>query len=197
MAVVAGAERRPRMRAPDRREQLLDEVARLVVSDGGVGAVTMERLAERAGVSKALPYRHFADADAALVALYRRETSALGAAVVTALEAAPPGADLVRVSVRAYFDALLPRRDVLRALSSPGRAVPAVADPDDVATRFAVSLLRTYHGLDGDRAKAVAGMVQGAMVGAAATVLADAAPRASVEDALAGMLHAVLAPPPG
>ena len=183
------------MRAADRREQLLDEVARLVVSgDGGVGAVTMERLAERAGVSKALPYRHFADADAALVALYRRETAALGAAVVAALEATAGSVDvdLVRVSVRAYFDALLPRRDVLRALSSPGRAVPAVADPDDVATRFAVSLLRTYHGLDEDRAKAVAGMVQGAMVGAAATVLADAAPRASVEDALTEMLRAVL-----
>lgn len=179
------------MRAPDRRRQLLDEVARLAVSEG-VGAVTMERLAERSGVSKALPYRHFADADAALVALYQRETAALGIAVVRALDAAPTGADLVRVSVAAYFDALLPRRDLLRALSSSGRGVPALADPDDAATRFAVSLLRRYHGLDDERSRAVAGMVQGAIVGAASTVLAGAAPRAIVEDALAEMIRAAL-----
>lgn len=192
-AFAAGADgsARRRMRASDRRAQLIDEIARLVV-DGGVGAVTMERLAERSGVSKALPYRHFADADAALVALYRRETSALGSAVVTALEQAPPDADRVRVSVAAYFDALLPRRDLLRALSSAGRGVPALADPDDVATRFAVSLLRRHHGLDDERSRAVAGMVQGAIVGAAATVLAGAAPRASVEDSLADMIRAAL-----
>lgn len=152
----------------------------------------MERLAERAGVSKAVPYKHFGDADAVLVALYRRETGALGGAVVAALRAAPAGADLVEVSVRAYLDALMPRRDLLRALSSPGRGVPALADPDDAGTRFAVAVLREFHGLDRARARAAAGMVQGAIVGAAGTLLAGAARRADVEVALVAMLRAVL-----
>lgn len=38
-----------------------------------MAAVTMEGVAERAGVSKALPYNHFANADDLLVELYRRE----------------------------------------------------------------------------------------------------------------------------
>jgi AcrR family transcriptional regulator len=152
----------------------------------------MERLAERSGVSKAVPYRHFDDAGAVLVALYRRETGALGAAVVDALRAAPPGADLVRISVAAYLDALVPRRDLLRALTTPGRGVPALADPDDAGTRFAVGVLREFHGLDRAAARVAAGMVQGAIVGAAGTLLAGVASRASVEDALVAMLRAVL-----
>ena len=186
--VPAAARRLP---ADRRRSQLLDEAAALLVEDGA-GALTMERLASRAGVSKAIPYRHFADADAVLVALYRRETAALGAGVLRALEAAPPGADLVRVSVRAYFDALLPRRAVLTALSSPGRAIPAMADPDDVSTKFAASLLRRFHGLDAARARAVAGMVQGAIVGAAGTLLAGLGSRRRVEDRLVDMIEAAL-----
>ena len=180
-----------RLPAPARRSQLLDEAAALLV-DGGPAALTMERLAERAGVSKALPYRHFADADAVRVALFQRETGRLGVGVLRALQSAPPGEDLVRVSVRAYFDELVPRRDLLVALSSPGRAVPALADPDDAATRFAARLLRDFHGLDAGRARVVAGMIQGAIVGAAGTVLAGIAGRRAVEDALAEMIRAAL-----
>jgi AcrR family transcriptional regulator len=154
----------------------------------------MERLAERAGVSKAVPYRHFDDADAVLVALYRRETGRLGVAVVEALRAAPAGADPVLVGVRAYLDALVPRRALVSVLSSPGRAVPGVADPDDVATRFTAGVLRDFHGLDRERARVVAGMVQGAIAGAAGTFVAGIASRHDVEDALVTMLRAVLHP---
>ena len=179
------------MPADLRRRQLLDVAAALVVAEGPT-ACTMERLAARAGVSKAIPYRHFRDADDVLVALYRRDTVALGSAVLRALEAAPAGADLVRISVHAYFEALMPRRPLLAALSSPGRAIPAMADPDDASTRVAAGLLRRFHGLDAGRARVVAGMVQGAMVGAAGTILAGAASRARVEDALVEMIGAAL-----
>ncbi len=153
----------------------------------------MEHLATRAGVSKALPYRHFADADAVLIALYRRETSRLGAGVRRALVEAADGADLVRISVHAYFDELMPRRELLRALTSPGRAIPALADSDDAGTQFAAGLLREFHGLSPARAKATAGMIQGAIVGAAGTVLAGVAPRPTVESVLVGMIRAALA----
>ena len=176
------------MRAPERRAQLLDVAAELV-RHGGAGTLTMERLAERAGVSKAIPYRHFVDADAVLVALYQRETTALGAAVVDALRGAPAGADLVRVGVRAYFDEVVRRRDLLVALSSPGRAVPALADPDQAATRFASWVLQEFHGLDARRAKAVSGMVQGAIVGAVGSYLAGLGSRRAVEETLVEMIR--------
>ena len=180
-----------RLSAAARRSQLLDVAAALVVHRGP-GACSMEGLAVAAGVSKALPYRHFADADAVLVALYQRETARLGAGVERALRTAPAGADLVRVSVRAYFDELVARRELLAALSSPGRAIPALADPTDAGTRFAARLLREHHGLDRARAAVVAGMVQGAIVGAAGTVLARTASRRRVEDALVVMIGAAL-----
>lgn len=183
-----------RLPAPARRTQLLDVAADLLLAEGP-SAFTMERLAERASVSKALPYRHFADADDALVALYRRETARLGAGVRRALLEAPPGADMVTVSITAYFDELMPRRALLAALTSPGRAIPALADPDDVATRFAARQLREFHGLDRGQARTVAGMVQGAIVGAAATVLAGAAPRRQVAEALTRTIRASLASP--
>ena len=185
---------RPRMRGADRREALLDVAAELVATLGP-GAVTMERLAERAGVSKALPYRHFASADDALVALYRRETSALGVAVWRALSSAPPDADKVAVLAHAYFDALAPRRAVLVALSSPGSSVPAISDPDAEAVRFSVRVLRTFFGFpSGAEARLVAGMTQGAIVGAAGTLLSGAAPRSRVEPALVALLRPVLTP---
>jgi AcrR family transcriptional regulator len=113
----------------------------------------MERLAESAGVSKALPYKHFDNVQHVLVALYRRETSALGRAIWRALSAAGPEDDLVRISVRTYFDELAARGPVLTALSPPGAAVPASADPGGAGVRFSVEVLQRFHGLDRSRAE--------------------------------------------
>ena len=67
---------RPRLTRNARRDQLLDAAAVLIVSEG-IPALTMERLAVRAGVSKALPYSHFERSEDVLAELYRRETGAL------------------------------------------------------------------------------------------------------------------------
>ena len=53
--------KKPRLTRAQRRDHLLDAAAELVGLKG-VGAVTMEGVAARAGVSKALPYTHFDDA---------------------------------------------------------------------------------------------------------------------------------------
>ena len=179
------------MRGEHRRDHLLDEAARVLVEHGGA-ALTMERLAESAGVSKALPYKHFDNVQHVLVTLYQRETSALGRAIWRALAAAGPDDDLVRISVRTYFDELATRGRVLAALSPPGAAVRALADPDGAGVRFSVEVLQRFHGLDRARAKVVAGMVQGAIAGAADTWLRRAARRRDLEDALAAMLRTAI-----
>lgn len=51
-----------------RREQLLD-TARKIIAEEGTEALTLGHLAERAGVSKPIPYEHFATRAGLLVAL--------------------------------------------------------------------------------------------------------------------------------
>jgi len=63
----------------ERRHQLLDVAAEKVV-EHGVSAMSMERVAEWAGVSKALPYSHFDNIEDLLVALYQREAVSIGRA---------------------------------------------------------------------------------------------------------------------
>jgi AcrR family transcriptional regulator len=61
------------MRAPARREQLLD-AAKAVVADDGFHAVSIEAVARRAGITRPIVYRHFDDLAALLEALVERET---------------------------------------------------------------------------------------------------------------------------
>jgi len=66
----------PRLARADRREDLLDAALALVAS-GDVDGVSMETVADRAGVSRALVYKHFANRAEILTALYERESTRL------------------------------------------------------------------------------------------------------------------------
>jgi AcrR family transcriptional regulator len=189
MAVAAPG--RQRMRGEDRRRQLIDAAARIIV-DHGASAMSMERLATEAGVSKALPYKHFDNSEAVLAALYRRETEALGVAVWRALSKADPGAHLPRLAVHVYFDEVSARGPVLAALTRPGSTIASVADPGQAGVVFEVEVFNRFFGLDRARAKAVAGMVQGAIVGATGTWLARHATRARIEDDLVTMITSLI-----
>jgi len=196
-ATREAAPARQRMRGDDRRRQLLDAAAQLIV-ERGAGAMSMEALAAAAGVSKALPYKHFDNSEAVLAELYRRETAELGRSVWRALRDVDPTSDPadvpVRVGVHAYFDELVRRGRVLASLSHPGSTIASIADPDQAGVIFEVEVLNRFHGLSRSRAKVVAGMVQGAVVGAAATWLAGRAPRADLEDALVTMITSLVRP---
>ncbi len=185
---------RQRMRGDDRRRQLLDAAAQILV-EHGAAAMSMERLAAEAGVSKALPYKHFENSEAVLAELYRRETTALGHAVWIALRGAGPDDDLIRVGIRAYFDEVSRRGPVLAALSRPGSTIASVADPGQAGVIFEVEVINRFHGLDRDRAKAIAGMIQGAVVGATGTWLAGHSTRAALEDDLVTMMTSLVRRP--
>lgn len=98
----AGAPRPRRMRAGDRREDILDAVARHIVADG-LDVVTMESAAASAGVSKALVYRHFANRDDLLVAVLSREITRLGAST----DAAVAGTKDFRTEIAAALPSFL------------------------------------------------------------------------------------------
>ena len=184
------------MRGDDRRQQLLDAAAAILV-EHGAAAMSMERLAAEAGVSKALPYKHFDNSEQVLAELYRRETVALGRAVWIALRDAPTGADLIRVGVSSYLDEVIDRGPVLAALSRPGSTISSAADPGQAGVIFEVEVLNRFHGLDRERAKAIAGIVQGAVVGAASTFHAGHSTRATLEDDLVALITGLVDREPG
>lgn len=76
--VVAAKVVQKRLKGTERRDAFLDAAATIVL-DQGVGAVTMEGVALRTGVNKALPYRYFADRDGLLGALFDREQASYAA----------------------------------------------------------------------------------------------------------------------
>ncbi len=72
MSSAVGAMPGARLTAAQRKQQFLDVAAQLVVEQGA-DTVTMEAVAARAGVSKALSYRYFSNAGALLLELFERE----------------------------------------------------------------------------------------------------------------------------
>lgn len=155
-----------RLSKEDRREQLLDAAAE-IVGERGIGAITMEGLAERARVSKALPYQHFDNANAALVALYQREINHLGRRVYEALEHIDDPEDRVRAAIHAYFDIVEERGVVLGALSSPGTGIVAAANQGArIGMEFVALLLVKPFGIHGRRSKMLASMFLGTLTGA-------------------------------
>lgn len=179
------------MRGDDRRRQLLDTAATIVV-DHSVSAVSMERLAADAGVSKALPYKHFDNREHVLVELYRREVGGLGRDVWRALRDAPHDADSIHVGVSTYFDGIVARGPVLAALSRPGSTIASVADSGHAGVAFEVEVLHRFHGVERDRAKEIGGMIQGALVGAVGTLHAGFGSRQQLEADLVALIRGLV-----
>src|SRR3546814_14001757 len=70
---------------------------------------------------------------------------------------------LPRLAIGVYLDEVHARGPVLAALSRPGSTIAAVADPGQAGVLFEVEVLHRFFGVDRRRAKAVAGMAQGAI----------------------------------
>lgn len=88
-----------RLSKEDRREQLLD-VADSIVKDSGTEALTLITLAEKAGVTKALTYDHFATREGLLVQLYERYDTQVMAATRAAVSS---GASTLETAVEAVI----------------------------------------------------------------------------------------------
>lgn len=163
------------------------------MSDRGVGAVTMEGLAARARVSKALPYKHFDNAEAVLAELYHREMTGLGAAVVEAIEDASGPEDMLRAAIGAYFDIVIKRGAVLAALSGAGSEIPKLADVGErIGNVFLADLLVNSFGLTRSRARVVAALLLGALLGAVEALAHGEASRQRLEEASVGLaMHLV------
>jgi AcrR family transcriptional regulator len=103
----------------ERREFFLDVVSHLV-EDEGLAAVTMERVAALADVSKPVLYSHFADRGALLTALLERCWRQLDAAVQAKLRTARTFDESLEALVTGYFDELDRQGRVLQLMVVSG-----------------------------------------------------------------------------
>jgi AcrR family transcriptional regulator len=110
---------RPYLLAPARREHLLDAAGQLVRA-GGWGALSMQRLAAAAGVSRQLVYEHFSGIDelsvATLIHLFERAYEATAAIVRT--EQHPEA--VLAAAYGLFLDLPVEERHALRALANEG-----------------------------------------------------------------------------
>jgi AcrR family transcriptional regulator len=103
----AGALAPKRMAKEQRRRQLV-QTALAIVRDEGTEALTLARLAERAGVTKPIAYEHFGTRAGLLVALFRDYDDRTTEAVHAALEAGGTTLEAVAsILSTAYVDACL------------------------------------------------------------------------------------------
>ena len=101
MTAEAGPKRR--MRAPERRRQLL-EVARKVFGRRGYHTVTMDSVAKEAGVTKPILYDHFESKRELYLALLESDLSNLQQRLAEGLENSRGNRERIRASFQTYFD---------------------------------------------------------------------------------------------
>jgi AcrR family transcriptional regulator len=99
----ATAEPRRRMRAPERRAQLLD-VARRLFGTAGYHSVSMDAVAREAGVTKPILYDHFPSKHELYLALLDADLTSLHDRVRAALDAPTGNRERIRASFQTYFD---------------------------------------------------------------------------------------------
>jgi AcrR family transcriptional regulator len=106
-----------RLAHADRREDLLD-AALVLVASGDVDAVSVEMVADRAGVSRALVYKHFANRTEILTALYEREATRLHNELSADVIAARTLEDKYRVLCRGSLAAAKAHGQIFEGLRS-------------------------------------------------------------------------------
>ncbi|MEO0962221.1 MAG: TetR/AcrR family transcriptional regulator [Pseudomonadota bacterium] len=109
---------RKRLSKPERRQQLL-KTAQHIVSEAGTEALTLQALAERAGVTKPIAYEHFGSREGALIALYRRLDDEQINAAREALAQAPGTLDAVcEIIAASYIDCCVKLGPAFGAISA-------------------------------------------------------------------------------
>jgi AcrR family transcriptional regulator len=106
---------RRRMKAADRRAQLL-EVARRVFGTSWFHAVSMEAVAKEAGVTKPILYDHFSSKKDLYLALIDADLAVLHDNVRQALDSPIGNRERIRASFEAYFDFVDEEADGFRLL---------------------------------------------------------------------------------
>jgi AcrR family transcriptional regulator len=116
------------MSAADRREAIL-EASRDAFAETGYHETSLDAVAERAGVSKALLYEHFSSKRELYVAMLEMHVHELIERIAGAIAGADPGEPRMRAGLEAFFGFVEERRGAWRIMFSN-------ANDPDVAVRL-------------------------------------------------------------
>lgn len=104
-----------RLTRDQRRSHFLDTAASMI-TELGAESVTMEGVAARAGVSKALGYRYFTNRDDLLLEVFDREVHLLDERITAAVESAAGLEDRLRAIIGVWLDLIIERGALLGSL---------------------------------------------------------------------------------
>jgi AcrR family transcriptional regulator len=182
-----------RLRAAERRAQLLGVARRLFARDGYRGA-SMGSIAEAAGVTKPVLYQHFSSKRALYEALLARELGRLTEELETAFSQAGDNAERLRRGFGAYLDFVDRHEDAFRLLFTEALGLDADFREQVAAFRHWVAgrvatIIAAEAGLAVPRARALAAAIVGMAEGAAGWWLDERRPLDADElaDELAGL----------
>lgn len=155
-----------RLARADRRDLLLDAAAELVAA-GDIETVSMEAVAERAGVSRPLVYKHFANRVDLLAALYQREAALLHAELTADVSTAETVEDTFRALIHGALRAQASRGATFAALRAAGLRTRERREEQRTRDRttlryFASKAVREF-GLERAQAKAAVAILLGAI----------------------------------
>lgn len=125
--MAASSPKRTRLTAGERREQLLEEATALVL-ERGFHDVSIDGVAKRAGITRAVVYQHFDDLTELLQAVIERAADSARQQVSEATLEDPASADprdLMLQSVRAYIAVVTGDPDTWRLVLCQPEGVPA------------------------------------------------------------------------
>ena len=189
MAVPIGM----RLRAAERRAQLLGVARRLFARDGYRGA-SMESIAEAAGVTKPVLYQHFSSKRALYSALLAGELARLTQELEVAFSQAESNGERLRQGFGAYLDFVDRHEDAFRLLFTEALGLDAdfqqqVAEFRRWVAGRVAAIIAAEAGLDVPRARALAAAIVGMAEGAAGWWLDERRPldAAELADELAGL----------
>jgi AcrR family transcriptional regulator len=155
-----------RLKSADRRNLLLDAAAE-IVGEGGVDNVTMEAVAERAGVSRPLVYKHFANRRELLEEVYRRESELLHRELASSVGAATTIEEKFRALVHGALAAPAARGATLFALRHAGSRATSQRQTqrsrDRATLRYFTSEAVAQLGLEESDARAAVAILLGAI----------------------------------
>jgi AcrR family transcriptional regulator len=182
-----------RLRAAERRAQLLGVARRLFARDGYRGA-SMESIAEAAGVTKPVLYQHFSSKRALYSALLAGELARLTQELEAAFSQAGSNSERLRQGFGAYLALVDQHEDAFRLLFT--EALGLDADFQDQVAEFrgwvagrVAAIIAAEAGLDPPRARGLAAAIVGMAEGAAGWWLDERRPLPADElaDELAGL----------
>jgi AcrR family transcriptional regulator len=131
-----------------------------IITEQGADSVTMEGVAARAGVSKALGYRYFTNRDDLLMALFDREMAILDQRISDAVATAGTFEDGLRGIVEAWVDLIVERGRLLGSLQQSklieGPVEQRRIARQDGIDRFFARLITSEYEVDPDDAVLVA-----------------------------------------